>query len=109
MDFKYYHNVVNEKVIWSILSKLILLSNNIVQWEQYDYSEALFQFSVASGNESIVYFSVNNEKINKPVIRRLGIIIGTYAHSGRISKEDMQLANKLWTYLKAQAQKQNTF
>ncbi len=109
MEFKYYHNVKDDTVNWNILSKLILLSNNIVQWEGYDYSEALFQFSVASGDKAIVYFSINDDKINKPVIRRLSTMIGSYAHSGRISKEDMQLANKLWSYLKAQAVKQEAF
>ena len=109
MEFKYYHTIPDDTVNWNILSKLILLSNNIVQWENYDYSEALFTFSVISGNEPIVYFSINDEKISKPVIRRLGIIINSYASSGRISKKDMQLANKLWSYLKAQAVKQEAF
>jgi hypothetical protein len=109
MEFKYYHTVADDTVNWNILSKLILLSNNIVQWESYDYSEALFQFSVVSGHDAIVYFSINDEKINAPVISRISQMINKYATKGEISKDDMQLANKLWSYLKANAKKQEAF
>jgi hypothetical protein len=110
MEFKYYHTVPDDTVNYSILAKMILLSNNIVQWEGYDYSEALFQFSVISGHDAIVYFSIDDEHtMDKPVLARVSKIINSYASSGNISKEDMQLANKLWSWLKAQAVKQEAF
>jgi hypothetical protein len=94
-------NNTNKKII----KKLVLLYNYLVQYYNVPYDEVMISFkgTVDEPPADWVWYKVNTVQTVSSYLVKVDIILRGYMRSGTIVKEDMELANRAWNWIHAQA------
>lgn len=103
------------------LNKLLLLHNNLVQYNVIPYDEVLIEFEhILTGSkvipttpttEMLVYYMPKSSYISEKKAPKdahiIFKILSKYIETGIIKKEDMELANTIWKDIQKEAHNGN--
>ena len=94
-------NKTNKKII----KKLVLLYNYLVQYYNTPYDEVMIAFkgTVDEPPADWVWYRINPQQTISVDLVRVDRMLRAYMENGIIVKEDMELANKTWTWIHKQA------
>ena len=94
-------NKTNKKII----KKLVLLYNYLVQYYNLSYDEVIIAFkgTVDEPPADWVWYRTTPDGGISPYLIKTDTILRTYMKNGIIVKEDMELANRAWNWIHAQA------
>ncbi len=89
---------IRDGINWNILTKLVLLHNNLIQYFDEDYDEViLFNIDNPTG---VVLYQLESMFFSTPqYISQIKKILERYMTSGIIKKSDMLIANDIWDEL----------
>ena len=95
-------NKTNKKII----QKLVLLYNYLVQYYNLSYDEVIIAFkgTVDEPPADWVWYRTTPDGGISPYLIKTDTILRTYMKNGIIVKEDLELANRAWNWIHAQAE-----